>query len=573
MGFFSSFHKENDFKRMDDGPRWWQNKYTLLISLGVAVISFCCSLIIMCLGLGNQPIETKSNPSVFNHPMEFIYPYNVTDPSFKEGRPVSFDNDGNLHVGGGFSIYKRVYSDDSLQAKHLQVTALNEHVVVNAFDATLKVFLLNDDFSVRKYETFSLPHGRQPDQMKKLREDVLVIIGYGDLLPVYVHAFENDTIQVVFGEAGEWGLPRSIQPTFDILDDTCMAVSYYEPSLVIATAVGCLHQDEEHKENISIEITYNEDFYEDRTFHGIGGLSSHKYILAQVGLWNHKPGEKDVMEFIIATYKDNNVTLSKPYRFTNHGIYSFFDFSCINNSTCLMVYAEQDKSDGLSVTIIHYNEVSDSLEFGSSYPIQSGGGTGTSPSGLFQFIYLTFLSSTRFGVFYSNRLIGGGVAFVMGEITPSMDIKMIGPEYIISGAHKDENNEYYWCDISKIDDEKFILMESMTSNNEPKFEIHVGQVYSPPFGIITGFTNDNKVRITSEGTVTFPDTFPPFTIGKYYYVTTKGDYISGEFAGTAEIEGITKYIDTEEYILALENRLGLAVKEHTLFIQTNDIDL
>ena len=75
--------------------------------------------------------------------------YDPSDPRFQIGKGVSIDNEGNLQVGGGFTLYKNIFYEEDTQAKHLQVLALSNNVIVSTYDAYLRVFILNDDDTVR----------------------------------------------------------------------------------------------------------------------------------------------------------------------------------------------------------------------------------------------------------------------------------------------------------------------------------------------------------------------------------------------------------------------------------------
>ena len=75
--------------------------------------------------------------------------YDPSDPRFQIGKGVSIDNEGNLQVGGGFTLYKNIFYEEDTQAKHLQVLALSNNVIVSTYDTYLRVFILNDDDTVR----------------------------------------------------------------------------------------------------------------------------------------------------------------------------------------------------------------------------------------------------------------------------------------------------------------------------------------------------------------------------------------------------------------------------------------
>lgn len=135
-----------------------------------------------------------------------------------------------------------------------------------------------------------------------------------------------------------------------------------------------------------------------------------------------------------------------------------------------------------------------------------------------------------------------------------------------------------------MDNVRFVINEAMTSakvfyfipfhfiSQVPHYAIHIGEVKSIPVGVITSLEN-GIATIAVAGSVKLPDSFPPLKVGKYYYIDSKGSIVEGEYAGTSDMNGVIKYIKNDKEIISLHNRLGLAVDEHTIYIQKNDLDL
>ncbi len=80
--------------------------------------------------------------------MRLSVPKNSDD--FSVGKVVSINNDGDLQLGGGFTLYKDVYVSHHLQARYLRVAYIGSHILVSAYNSYIQVFVLNDDLTVRK---------------------------------------------------------------------------------------------------------------------------------------------------------------------------------------------------------------------------------------------------------------------------------------------------------------------------------------------------------------------------------------------------------------------------------------
>ncbi|KAK8795749.1 hypothetical protein WA158_000405 [Blastocystis sp. Blastoise] len=553
-----------------------RSKKYYFIALCVAVAAVIISIVQMSVTIRNTSFSQEKIKSPWAVPLTSNFNYNTSDSHFQVGSTVSLDNDGTIQVGGGFSIYKDVFIERETQAKHLQVAAINEHILVSSYDGIIRVFLLNDDETVRKEERFSLPNGRQPDQMHTIHDNLLIVvsISYNELLPLTVDVDDHDNITVHFGQGGKYFVGTSIQPEFDNLDDHCLCVSFFGTNNDLTAAVGCIEGEGEGEgETLRVEIKDVKRYSPDRTFHSICGLSSTRFILAHAGSWPPIAGQTDTIGFILATFENNTITFKEGIEYTHHGSMGFFDMDNLNHEVAIVTYVDEIISNGLVALLIKYNKESDQLEFGDYAVLQDGGGSGKTPQGLYAFIYMYILSETRFGLFYSNILDGGSMCFVMAEVLPSLDIRPLGPEYVITGPNPDVKRDYYWAAISVVNYRKFFLMESLTARDEPILAIHIGDVISPPIGLITAIHKEQGiVTVAFEGFASVPESYPEFTIGKYYYSDTLGQLWEGEYAGTGEIEGITKYINHTTIICGLENRIGMAVNKHQLFLQKNDIE-
>ena len=60
---------------------------------------------------------------------------------FSVGKVVSINNNGNLQLGGGFTLYKDVYVSHHLQARYLRVAYIGSHILVSAYNSYIQIFL------------------------------------------------------------------------------------------------------------------------------------------------------------------------------------------------------------------------------------------------------------------------------------------------------------------------------------------------------------------------------------------------------------------------------------------------
>ena len=83
--------------------------------------------------------------------------------------------------------------------------------------------------------------------------------------------------------------------------------------------------------------------------------------------------------------------------------------------------------------------------------------------GLYSFIRTRAFSPTRFGLYYADLADDAATALSIVDITPAGDLKLFGPEFIISSPLLDREKSYYWTNLAPSGHERFFVMESATS--------------------------------------------------------------------------------------------------------------
>ncbi|KAK8791918.1 hypothetical protein WA158_005295 [Blastocystis sp. Blastoise] len=533
-------------------------KYLPLGAVITSIVALLFSVVAITMSL--VPAKEQPVPNPWDSPMTFSVAnkYNIT--SSDVGKVVSFDNDGGLYLGSGTTIYKDVYKDDTTSAKTLKFTSVNDQIAVAAFDGQIRVFLMNEDDTVKKSFDFSVPDSLVPDDLITLHDNVVLLLSSNTILPLYVN-LNNNNVAIIFGKASKYTENKTEKPYMDNLDSSCIVISYIDENKNISATVGCITGTQEET---TIKFMDNKPYAPNHQFHALSGLSIHKFVVAYA-VDGNSTSLVDKLSFRLGSYDNNILTFGPELVYEHHGSFGFFDMDNINDYLSIITYIDEQTDNGLVSLLVKYNSDKDELEFGTFFDVQDGGGSGKTLNGMYQFINLRILSDTRFGIFYSNILNGGTMCFAMLEITPALDMVALGPEYILTDPIDDLKNDYYACGEAYVNDEKFYLIESLISNSKPSISLLVGEVLSNPLGLVKE-VNSTTLTIASSGVYTLTNQ-NKLTPGRYYYSNSNGYLIEGEFVGTGSIEGITVYIDKNNQILSLDNRIGYAITTNQLFIE------
>ncbi|KAK8806988.1 hypothetical protein WA158_003747 [Blastocystis sp. Blastoise] len=592
-------HKQSSEKYIDEDENGVKVRKTTLwkkISYQFGVISsamaFIIAVVSMSMTLTVQEVKKPKIMPPWVTPFVMNYTFSEEDHVYPIGTVVSMNKQGNLQLGGGFTLHRNVYMDHHVQANYLRVAYIGTNILVSAYNSYIRVFILNDDMTIRKEKEVSLPSGRNPDDLITIRPNVLLLLGGNCVLPITVDIDNNENIKVIFGEEGQYFDQFNFVSYFTPLDDTCVAISYLGVNNHLTAAIGCL-EPMEGKKQFKINILLKKEYTEDFIFKGISSFNSHKFILSYVNTPGVLPvdskNNRDSMDytytnentsnntlfFVIGTYENNQLSFSNPIEYINKGEYGTFEFTKMNDHTVIMVYLNTYKQSSnptatsLLSVMIFYSYIYDTISFSSNYPLYKyrEGGVGTEENA-YKHLSIYMLSNTTFGVFYSNALLGESMCFIYIHISPLNTIIPSTEQYILSTPNPDEKNNVFWSSIYRVDDSRFYLMYSLTSNKVPTFAIHIGNFLPTPLGVV--ITSEKKtVSIASSGVINLPQYSPSLIVGCYYYTNSLGELIQGEYIGSGEIEGINMYIENKNQIMSKVNRVGIAIAEHTLFIQKN----
>lgn len=93
--------------------------------------------------------------------------------------------------------------------------------------------------------------------------------------------------------------------------------------------------------------------------------------------------------------------------------------------------------------------------------------------------------------------------------------------------------------------------------------MHVIDIMALPLGVVVA-TSDKQVDVAVSGTISV---FTPLEAGRNYYGDSRGDLIMGEYAGLMNTEAFYIYVENENEIVSDDNRVGMAIDSHTLFIK------
>lgn len=92
--------------------------------------------------------------------------------------------------------------------------------------------------------------------------------------------------------------------------------------------------------------------------------------------------------------------------------------------------------------------------------------------------------------------------------------------------------------------------------------MHVIDIMPLPLGVVVS-TTDEQVDVAVSGTISVTNTLE---VGRNYYSDNKGMMVKGEYAGLINTESFYVYVENDDDILSDDNRIGMAIGAHTLFI-------
>ena len=135
------------------------------------------------------------------------------------------------------------------------------------------------------------PH--RVDDLLVVEDNIVLSLGDTAVIPSRV-TFENNKINVEWGNI-TYPVGRStIQPEFVTLNKSCVIISYYGVENRITAVAGCMEDPETMQMRWGNIVEYSEDYI----FHDIIGLTGTRFIVthARVPWWYASNGKVDVLE-------------------------------------------------------------------------------------------------------------------------------------------------------------------------------------------------------------------------------------------------------------------------------------
>ena len=159
---------------------------------------------------------------------------------------------------------------------HLQAVAVNSNLAVIAHDGSLTVMYVSDDGRETAFDSVSLPPvgetPRQSDGIIALGNNVVAVIGSNQVIAGHVE-WSNNKASITFGAGVAFDEGLSAQPTFDTLNSTCFAISYFhvmsvQNTITISTRTGCV---DINSSNPTVTLFTPNHYSDNHIFHGIAG--------------------------------------------------------------------------------------------------------------------------------------------------------------------------------------------------------------------------------------------------------------------------------------------------------------
>ena len=477
---------------------------------------------------------------------------------------MSIDREGNAWPGAGTTIYRNV-TQEPIEGtmRNLKVRELDHFMTLAAYDGGVTAYRLSFEGYEVEVNRKALPtvdqKERNVDDVVKIGHNRFIIVGSKQLLPLTTVVERKDrkvSVDFLFGH--ELDLPNDDDqwPHVDNLTNTTFALIYENgDKLIIRT--GEWKGDGNGAELILSQITEATDRYE---FHGIAGMDASHFIITVTGKRASDPQSWPVVRSCLCTVGDGKITMGTwkvlPFSLSHN----FFDMDNFGPENVLMVFSDSE-AGSIHAVMCHFDRTSNDIFYGSQREIQKGGAVLG-----YNRIDIRVLSPTSFAVFYEDQAIQG-LCLVLCSVSPSMDIVITSPNYIISRTWGPDRHTDFYYDLCESGWGDFMIGEYRMSGPSSRVMFHRGVVLPRMFGIAQK-SKKGKLTVQFAGMFKVPGS-RKLTPGRAIYTNSKGELIEGAPYGYVNRNfGIFyEFSRADNSILSNNNLVGMAATTKKIYLK------
>ena len=498
----------------------------------------------------------------------YEFPYFDKFITFTPGTPVSIDRHGHAFPGAGTTIYRNITAKPVTKAmKNLKVRELPHHMLLAVYNGGVTAFKMSFEGFSYEVKSISLPPIGSQD---RLVNDVIpvddnkehfIVVGSQHLLAMTVKTERTrDHVKVTFTFGEDVSMPDTDDqwPHVDTLSNTTFAVVYERGDKLYVRTGRWTGEGEDAKLNISTETVANDR----HQFHGIAGMDPKHFIIATTGRKYKEQHDWPVVQACLCTIGDDGkITVGEWVRLPWSVSENFFDMDNMGPSDVVIVYAEQG-SGAVQSTMLHFDREHNQIFFGSQRTIQNGGAVARWGK-----MDIRVLSPVSFAVFYEDQAVHG-LMMVLCGISPSLDIVVISPTYVIDRPWRNDGFTRYDFDLCAQGWGNFMIGEYREVEGRPAtVQFHRGVVIPRMFGIAQS-AKKGKLTVQFAGMFKVPGN-RKLTPGRAIYTNSKGELIEGAPFGYVNRNfGIFYEFDwRDNSILSNNNLVGIAVTKKKIYMK------
>ena len=541
----------------------------------MAVMFTLLSLVFSCIGL-NMGRQSNLEKTLYT----FSFPYFNQVPKVQPGMVVSLDQRGYVFTGAGTTISLNVTRAKAYSFEDIRVCAFSNNVIFAGSVGKLVAYEISyDDISLEN-EVYDLPRvGNEPRKVEalyKFGDDTLVVVGSGQLLPIFVKITEvnakNYKIEYVPGVPFTFSeVTKESYAHCDELHDMSrsdMMACTWEEGMELWTMLAVLEGKGQSKQ---FRLMDKKPYGIARKFHGLAGCGPSGYLVATVGPRKNNT-EHEVGRIRVAyveIQRDHKLRVSN---FTDLDFEYSLGFFTLDNyymNGAVMCYTRAASGGINCVNINVEHGPFGGIRFGSTVTVSKGGSAISEERAKMQII-----NQSTFALLWADQNIGGALSYQMVNINDEGDLVKSGPAYVISQRRRSGNVYQHIVGCSSVDFYKSFIVELVQNDQGGAAYLHTVYVYPRPIGIAAKtFAGANQVqfggvwKVSDKALALIRD--KKLKPGRMYYTNDRGMILEGPPAGYAHRSFGIQYVTSrsDQSLLALGNRVGMAINEKQLLLK------
>lgn len=447
--------------------------------------------------------------------------------------------------------------------KNLKVRELDHFMTLAVYDGGVTAYRLSFEGYVVQVQKKDLPtvdqKERTVDDVVKIGPNRFIVVGSKHLLPLTtVVKRDKNTVSVdfLFGESMSLPNDDDLFPHVDNLTNTTFALIYENGDKLIIRTGEWVGDGNSAKLQLS-EITEATDRYE---YHGIAGMDANHFIITVTGKRATSPQSWPIVRSCLCTIENGKIIIGDwkwlPFTISHN----FFDMDNFGPENVLMVFSDSS-AGSIHAVMCHFDRANNEIFYGSQREIQKGGAILEQNR-----IDIRVLSPTSFAVFYEDNAIQG-LCLVLCAVSPSMDIVVTSPNYIISRTWGPDRHTDFYYDICESGWGDFMIGEYRRSGPSGRVMFHRGVVLPRMFGIAQK-SSKGKLTVQFAGMFKVPGS-RKLTPGRAIYTNSKGELIEGAPYGYVNRNfGIFyEFSRADNSILSNNNLVGMAATTKKIYLK------